>query len=100
MGTCQRPRRTLTLSATLVAATFAALSLILAVKPAAAKQSPPQARDEGVVTVGGQLVMRLGPEASGQCASQVANDVEDRLTDIVAVPDIKPWNVVVYAPAG
>lgn len=60
-------------------------------------QSVPTPAD---VSIGGQVVMRLRSNAGGLSPEERAESIEDRLTRLVAVPDLKPADVVVYSPIG
>ncbi|HEX5322565.1 MAG TPA: hypothetical protein VFW40_02185 [Capsulimonadaceae bacterium] len=56
--------------------------------------------DDGVVSIGGEVVMRLRSSAGGLSVERRVDTIEDRLTRIVAVPDIKTSDVIVYTSAG
>lgn len=68
--------------------------------PPAAQAPAPASADAGVVSIGGKVVMRLRGSAGGMDTEQRVDAIEDRLTKIVSVPDIKPSSVVVYTPSG
>lgn len=80
------------------------LAFLFALRPAMAQDSAPPtpmaSPDAGVVSIGGQVVMRLRASAGGMSAEQRVDAIEDRLTMIVSVPDIQTSSVVVYAPSG
>jgi hypothetical protein len=50
------------------------------------------------VAIGGEVVMRLRSSAGGRTPAERAADITDRLTRLVAVPDLTPSDVVVYTP--
>lgn len=52
------------------------------------------------VTLGGEMVMRLRSSAGGLTPQQRVDAIEERLTRLVAIPDITPADVVVYTPSG
>ncbi|BDI28903.1 hypothetical protein CCAX7_009540 [Capsulimonas corticalis] len=52
------------------------------------------------VTLGGEVVMRLRSSAGGLTPQQRVGAIEERLTRLLAIPDITPADVVIYTPAG
>src|SRR5579884_4291589 len=92
-STLSRRRRRRT---ALASSLFAALPFVLSSgpayaqstpgSPAAAAQATPASPSDGVVSIGGQVVMRLRATAGGMDTAQRVGAIESRLTHIVAVP--------------
>lgn len=78
----------------------ACFALLFAFHPVRAQDSTPGGADDGNVSIGGQVVMRLRSASGGLSVADRVDAIEDRLTDVISVPDIKTSSVVVYAPAG
>ena len=75
--------------------TMLASLLLVAVSLCSAQQEPP-----GIVTVGGELVLRVRFSAGGMTPQQRADAITQRLVRILQDPDIQPSDIVVKPIAG
>jgi len=75
--------------AALVAATPVLLTAILSERAQAAP---------GDIAIGGEVLLRLRAAAGGRSPEDRAADITDRLTRLVAVPDLTPADVTVFTP--
>jgi len=52
----------------------------------------------GDIAIGGEVILRLRAAAGGKSPADRAADITDRLTRLVAVPDLTPADVTVFTP--
>lgn len=75
----------------------AVLAPSLATRPASAA-APLGGATPADLTLGGTVILRLRADAAGLSPVERVAAITDRLTDILAVPRLKPADVVVYVP--
>jgi hypothetical protein len=75
--------------------------------PAFAAHPPPTTKDPAPppvtpaeLTLGGQVILRISSSAGGEDPQDRVDKITDRLTAILAHPDIRPADVVLYHPPG